>query len=318
MRTSTLILLLLAFAVPFASCTTSEQPITKENVSPTNTTPTASAPTTSPTSTTPPAASSSQPPEQPPSPVCNSAAPGPRQIALTTPTGVSYCIDSTEVTQAHFAAFLAKAEQFKPSWPEFCADTKLEAPAPWEDDKPGNCGQFYTPEQQPNKPMGCVTWCQAYAYCQWAGKQLCGKPEGGTVPTDAGEDATQSAWFNACSSWGKTKYPYGDEFVPGRCTDEEWLKKNHGEGPYDNLDLIPDVGSSQECHGTEAPFSEVIDLSGSVVEFEDNLASKGGVTGVRIRGGSMLTKEKACADVAYVDPRIPIASVGFRCCAKAE
>lgn len=150
--------------------------------------------------------------------------PGPRMTRVRTPDGHSYYIDSTEVTQAQYQEFVsaAKATGYKPEQPEFCSQNPSFEP-PTFGSKPGDpdyhCPEGYVrPTETPDVPMVCVDWCDADAYCKWAGKRLCGRVGGGVLKTlEDAKNADVDEWYNACSNGGKTKYPYGDTFEKEKC-----------------------------------------------------------------------------------------------------
>ena len=50
-------------------------------------------------------------------------------------------------------------------------------------------------------PQTGIDWCDAVAFCKWAGKALC----------------TPSAWLGACSRAGQFTYPYGSLEQPAAC-----------------------------------------------------------------------------------------------------
>lgn len=97
---------------------------------------------------------------------------------------------------------------------------------------PGNPSPEYPMPWPPTgaelqRPMYCVTWCQAAVYCREHGKRLCS----GVVPDEPqqpfhryfAEPAT-SEWFAACSAAGTRPYPYGTGPVEGTCWDPEVRK----------------------------------------------------------------------------------------------
>jgi formylglycine-generating enzyme required for sulfatase activity len=148
-----------------------------------------------------------------------------------------------------------------------------------------------------------VDWCDAYAYCQWAGKRLCGRIGGGPLGFDEIADATQSQWHRACSAGGTQPYPYGDVYDRDACNGVE-----RGAG-----DALP-VGQLADCEGG---YPGIFDLSGNIWEWEDACDGFDGASNCRMRGGSF-------NDVAFglrcsADPipgRLSHANdLGFRCCA---
>jgi formylglycine-generating enzyme required for sulfatase activity len=167
-----------------------------------------------------------------------------------------------------------------------------------------------------------VDWCDAYAYCKWAGKHLCGKIGGGTNGFSDYATATLSEWFNACSAGGAQKYPYGNAYDGTACVDSDY----DGTLGFSAVsDVLRPVGTATRCHGTISPFDAIYDLSGNVWEWDD---SCNGVTGsgdyCYERGGSFPNGtgqpssgvlDLAC-DYGGLQNRSSFSfNAGFRCCA---
>ena len=66
---------------------------------------------------------------------------------------------------------------------------------------------------EPAKPIRCVDWCDAAAFCNWAGMELCldGRTMHSTVPVDPVDE-----WGKACAP-NALAYGYGTQAERGRC-----------------------------------------------------------------------------------------------------
>ena len=90
--------------------------------------------------------------------------------------GGSYCIDGYEVTKEEYDVFL-QANPNLSGLPPVCAGNIYQPSNGW-------------PYTEGRVPVTYVDWCDAYAYCKYSGKHLCGKVGGGTNPVGAHADAT--------------------------------------------------------------------------------------------------------------------------------
>lgn len=225
-----------------------------------------------------------------------------RTVAVSDPGGTnSYGIDAAEVTQASYAAFLAVMGGSTGGQASYCSWNSSFQPKT----SGGGCtGSTYSPASSPDLPVSCVDWCDAAAYCAWAGMRLCGAIGGGSTPYSAFDQATQSQWQNACSAGGALTYPYGDAIDPTACNTLEY-------GAAAPVAVSEAIG----CHGTDAPFSHVRDLSGNVWEWEDSCSKyKNGNDDCRTRGGSFSTAAAQCNRGEIEKRNVARADVGFRCC----
>jgi formylglycine-generating enzyme required for sulfatase activity len=247
-------------------------------------------------------------------------------VQVKAANGTAFCIDRTEVTEGQYAEFLAKTKASPGSEHADCTTNQSYSPSvkppgpPWE---PVKCDtSYWTPETTPNRPVVCIDWCDAFAYCAWAGKRLCGKIGGGrgeangdpsALPNDA-LDPNQSQWFSACSQAGKTKYPYGDSYVAGRCAGADVSKADAGTGWAPRKD----VGSYPQCRGSSAPWNGVIDMSGSVAEFTDECVTiqtpNGPQPSCVVRSGSYRHTGESLTCAYYGTATTASENYGFRCC----
>jgi formylglycine-generating enzyme required for sulfatase activity len=152
-----------------------------------------------------------------------------------------------------------------------------------------------------------VDWCDAYAYCKWAEKRLCGKIGGGANAWDDFADPTKSEWQNACSAGGTRTFPYGDTYMASACNGRE-------TGPNETAP----VESNATCEG---PFAGLFDLSGNVREWEDSCYEATGPEDLcRSRGGSwhsLYDTALSCSltESMYDNREEQSSAQGFRCCA---
>ena len=106
----------------------------------------------------------------------------------------SYCIDQTEVTNGQYIAFLEAKVDAGPDagQPAVCSWNGSFVPSDlWP--SPQGAGTY---------PVRHVDWCDAYAFCAWAGKRLCGQMGGGaSAPTESAM-AQYSQWYATCSGNG--------------------------------------------------------------------------------------------------------------------
>jgi formylglycine-generating enzyme required for sulfatase activity len=210
-----------------------------------------------------------------------------------TDTNGTFCIDKTEVTNRHLNAFIASSS--RPTPPSTCSfKTTYGGTARSDDDMPATL----------------VDWCDAWMYCKWAGKRLCGSRNGTAIIDETkANDAKISEWFAACSHSGAQQYPYSGSFATTACNGcQRTSSCNDGGSP-----LLP-VGTLATCEGG---YAGIFDMSGNVAEWEDNCDTsdtcppRGGTAAV---GGADLTC--AIGNLPNIDKRNQKADrVGIRCCA---
>jgi len=228
---------------------------------------------------------------------------------------VSFCIDRTEVTQADYTLFLvgvgdvAGAEQ-----PTECADNASLT----RTDAGSNCPNWSAGDQ---RAVNCVDWCDAYAYCAWAGKRLCGDLEGG--PLALGDPVTNDEWQFACSGGFQTTYPYGNTAEVCACyIPEEWETKMMCDLPSGtNYNQKAEVASHPDCEGG---FPGIFDMQGNVAEWTNRCEPPDGMgtEHCSVRGGSTWSGNGSsyytCDNLAQSEERLqPALETGIRCCKDA-
>jgi formylglycine-generating enzyme len=209
--------------------------------------------------------------------------PGPAMVLMDAST--PFCIDTTEVTNAQFNAYLVASGELI-DVPGPCVDAGVEPP---------------TKEQDPalaSQPARRLTACYAWSFCTWAGKRMCGLVgDGGRVPYG---DIAKSEWGFACANGrAQNVYPYGDTYDSTACNTE--------------TSGVADVGSFPRCRGIGAPFSEVVDIVGNVGEYIYDFADDG--TGGAWGGAWDLTTGGCTNNSARNVVIFGGDDVGVRCCA---
>jgi formylglycine-generating enzyme required for sulfatase activity len=150
--------------------------------------------------------------------------------------------------------------------------------------------------------VGRANWCQASAYCQWAGKRLCGKIGGGPLLDMFKFDANIAQWFNACSHGGTRDFPYGATYEAGRCVDP---------GPGNSANF---VATKRGCEGG---FPGLFDMSGNLWEWTDNCDNPTDQSFCRACGGAFDSAPPAefqCNHCRNWTRTAYATDIGFRCC----
>jgi formylglycine-generating enzyme required for sulfatase activity len=184
---------------------------------------------------------------------------GPAQVKLTSSAG-NYCIDTTEVTNGQYASFVG-ASSFAPTFPSStgCASaftTDGGAAGPFT---PTPLAHWPPPSGEDDFPVTNVSWCQAYAFCQWAGKRLCGRIGGTALATVSYLDPSQAQWLRACSGGqSPDRYPYGTTYDAQTCG-----------GQALNGSTLQPVTYYSACVGG---YPGLRDMSGNVWEWVDSCA----------------------------------------------
>jgi formylglycine-generating enzyme required for sulfatase activity len=222
-----------------------------------------------------------------------------RGPALVPVAGGMFFIDATEVTVAHYAAFLTAKNGDTSGQPQdVCSWNTSYEPA--------------APQNPSDFPASNIDWCDARAYCEWAGKHLC-REIGNTGPV-AYDDLftpTINQWFLACGGPGGSPHTNSNS---NNYMDPEACNANDGFG-----NLEP-VGTNALCEGY---YPGVFDLEANVAEWIDSCRpgadagsdSTGRSDVCMLMGGSIFDQTSFCDEVYDIYPRDDVASsFGFRCC----
>ncbi len=211
----------------------------------------------------------------------------------------AFCIDGTEVTNGQYASFLASAPDAS-LFPSTCSGWKttfaqLKAPPLGSDDY----------------PAVFVDWCDAYAYCKWAGKRLCGRlgSDGGALAPGGMNDIAQDEWYVACSNSGALAYPYGNTFDASACNVPE----------RDAQAALPTV-SVPNCKGA---LPGLLEMAGNADEWINSCESASNGPDAALdkcerRSGSFSDPpgaQQTCQFARTGARQMENDDIGFRCCA---
>jgi hypothetical protein len=198
-----------------------------------------------------------------------------------------FCIDSTQVTYSQYADFLAAAAVNPPTQLPDCLANESFVPA---------TGQP-APGQNDDYPVAFVDFCDARAYCAWAGKRLCqGLP--GNFGLGAPEDGER---YYACSGGALgLAYAYGSSYSPAVCS-----TPNGPPAP---------VGSMKSC--VSAAYPGLYDLSGNIGFWEEMCDPS--YCRDSAPPGPFDANAFRC-DVHNQDPRdVAATNLGIRCCSDVQ
>jgi hypothetical protein len=194
-----------------------------------------------------------------------------------------FCIDSTQVTNAQYTKFASSVTPATATQAVGCDGNDTFAPAG------GLLNDDY--------PVVTVDYCDAWAYCHWAGKRLCAQVD----PQATGYDPlSASEMYFVCTGAGKDMnlaYAYGDTYDPDKCGDTE--------------SQAAPVKSHPDCHS--AVYPQVFDLSANVGYWE-NMCSPGVCRDTTPEGGGSASDSHRC-DNSNGDPiTLQHPYIGIRCC----
>jgi len=177
-----------------------------------------------------------------------------------------FWIDRTPVTNAEYAQFVAA--------------TGRKGPRHWKGSS--------APEAIADHPVTYVSWHDAVAYAEWAGKRL----------------PTEQEWEKAARGTDGRTYPWGDQGpTPELC---------HFFGDHEGGTTLVGKYSPQG----DSPYGGV-DMAGNVWEWTDSdYDSRGKV----LRGGSWINEASfvRCAYRHWWSPDGTLGNVGFRCARRSE
>ncbi|MCL2825175.1 MAG: formylglycine-generating enzyme family protein [Polyangiaceae bacterium] len=249
---------------------------------------------------------------------CPDKVSGAPMVLIPVDEGNPYCIDARQTTYGEYKQFVeAKGNDFSGQPPE-CDWNDDYGPKPWRRhpaayDIIEQCGPTLA-DANPNHAVRCLDFCDAWAYCSWAGKRLCGVrgEANGKVSKyewDAPNElakSVRSEWFNVCSQAGTSQFAYGNEEQTGICA---------GVKTGAETDVL--AIEENACHGSRPPYDQVFDMTGVVGEWINICYDDGGGCGAHaIQLRSDFVFDMSCA-ANFHNSVLTKTWYGVRCCADA-
>ena len=225
---------------------------------------------------------------------------GPTMKGIGFPDGHCVWIDETEVTFEQYQEFLDS----KPSvttQAQFCQwnDQYEQDEACLTDDND------IAYNSSSKAPIVCVDQCDALAYCEWAGKQLCKREYTGSPKTET------DIWYAACAGYNDSNvYPYGDEVRTDICNGND--KEDNG---CPSACTLAPVGTLSQCTNSQGVF----DLVGNAAEWADSCSGDLSAKDQCVFLGGWVARpsgENTCDVFVAATRDTKKRYIGFRCCAE--
>jgi sulfatase modifying factor 1 len=231
-------------------------------------------------------------------PACPASQGGPALVRAE-----SFCIDSTEVTNQQYAAFLAAKGSDVSGQPAACKWNNSYLPS-----TDGLAWPFLN--GRANYPVANVDWCDAFMFCRWAGKRLCGKVGGGRLTTVAAAAGPTGQWMNACTNAGRLIFPYGMTLQRATC---------NIDAASDAAMYVEEVQHRASCQGG---YPGLYDMGGNLEEWVDGCDRDTGsnddcaIAGSASFTGALTNDDLTCHGSVFGAPRnTRYYLLGIRCCA---
>ncbi len=215
---------------------------------------------------------------------------GVAMVSIVLPDGGSFSIDSTEVTQSEYAKFLLSKAGDTTGQVPLCVSNTTYLP-----------DKGWSPQTTPSRPVVGVDWCDARAYCAWAGKHLCRGISKVPLTLLDSLNPSKSQWMYACTKGGLQSFSYGATENSSACN------VLHVDGG-----ASADVATRSTCVGG---FPDLYDMVGNATEWVDARDLDAG--NVAIVGGSWgfpSTGPVACNAFTATPPNFAFGDLSFRCC----
>jgi len=202
--------------------------------------------------------------------------------------GASFSIEAREVSQKQYSVFLTAKAGDPSGQPAACAANGDYIPK-----------QNWDPTNTPNRPVVGVDWCDAVAYCAWAGRHLCGGFGGTSLAQADAITASKSEWAATCTKGGAQNYPYGTTVDNTACVTSKTTP---------TPTRADDVATHAKCVGA---YAGVYDIVGNASEWIDACDNTGSCA---IMGSSWHAGDGTCGLYFAGNRMGTFDDLGFRCC----
>ncbi len=220
-------------------------------------------------------------------------------------------MDKTEVTVAEYQPWVDGSGGSFTDWHAWCSNKTPGASNPAKAAMDACTATIPARQTDPfalEKPIRCVDWCDAEAFCRTARNgHLCYKSVGGgtALPENKADE-----WSSACNNAATTVWPWGDAHDLSACN----LGQSHACGSFGfSCGPVP-VQTFPRCRNVNGNF----DLIGNVAEWLGTCAANmtSPESGCQIAGGSYDDELDSlnCSDLKAQPKYGRSPAIGFRCC----
>jgi formylglycine-generating enzyme required for sulfatase activity len=161
------------------------------------------------------------------------------------------------------------------------------------------------PSGTANDPVTCVDWCDALAFCVWAGKDLCSDDGNALDVPD------KSDWNDACTQGNPSgRYGCGPACRATACN-----------GASSRLGHLAPAGTTPGCTVTANDgITRIQDLSGNASEWTAWCNPETTAGQCLTRGGGYASDDATleCGSTVLLARQSTSPTVGFRCCAETR